>query len=313
MLASEMDLSRAVLDAYEVCRRITRRAAKTFYWGSLLLPRRKRLAAWALYAFCRTIDDSVDCATGTASADATLDRWRRQLQAAYQGRHSDPISLAWVDLLGIYDVPLQPALDLIDGVQMDLRHTQPQTFADLHLYCYRVAGTVGLLMAPILGYRAPEALPCAVDLGIAMQLTNILRDVGEDRRNGRIYLPRAEMERFGYTSDDLARGIVNDAFIDLMRFSIDRAREYYQRARPGLDLLDPGAQLAIRASAEMYRGILAVIEANAYDVFTRRAFVPTTTKLLLLPRLWMNQRTSSAALNLPIASAETNTAPKVHA
>lgn len=304
MLAREMDLSRAVLDAYDVCRRITSRAAKTFYWGSLLLPRRKRLAAWALYAFCRTIDDSVDRATGRADAEATLALWRTRLQAAYQGRHSDPISLAWVDMLGSYNVPLQPALDLIDGMQMDLRHTQPQTFADLHLYCYRVAGTVGLLMSPVLGYRAPEALPCAVDLGIAMQLTNILRDVGEDWHNGRVYLPRAEMEQFGYTSADLAQGKVNSAFIALMRFSIDRAREYYQRAQPGLDLLDPSAQVAIRASAEMYRAILAVIEANNYDVFTRRAFVPTTTKLLLLPRLWRHARGSSVALDLPLEAPE---------
>lgn len=298
MLACETYTPRDVLDAYDVCRRITSRAAKTFYWGSLFLPRRKRMAAWALYAFCRTIDDSVDNATGADHASATLAIWRNRLQAVYQGHHSDPISRAWVDVLHTFDVPLQPALDLIDGVQMDLNHAQPQTFADLHLYCYRVAGTVGLLMAPILGYSAPEALPCAVDLGIAMQLTNILRDIGEDWRNGRNYLPQCEMERFGYTADDLAQGQVNEAFVALMQFSIERAREYYQRARPGIDLLDSSAQLAIRASAEMYRAILAEIEANTYDVFTRRAVVPTTTKLLMMPRLWRNGRGLTPAVPL---------------
>jgi phytoene synthase len=297
----DTELTRDVLRAYDHCRRITRQAAKTFYWGSLLLPRRKRLAAWALYAFCRAADDRVD-QDGGPGADAALERWRERLRAAYRGVASDPITVAWVDMLRAYPVPLQPALDLIDGVQMDLRHAQPQTFEDLHLYSYRVAGTVGLLMAPILGYRAPAALPCAVDLGIAMQLTNILRDVGEDWRHGRCYLPRDEMDRFGYTHADLANGVVNDNFVALMRYSSDRAHEYYRRARPGIDLLDSGAQLAILASAEMYRGILPAIAANGYDVFTRRAHVPTAMKARMLPRLWLQLRATPLELELSAES-----------
>lgn len=307
----ETELPRDVLAAYDHCRQITRQAAKTFYWGSLLLPRRKRLAAWALYAFCRSVDDSVDDPDQTAGPAISLEDWRERLRRAYEGQVSDRITLAWVDMLHHFDVPLQPALDLIDGVQMDQHHRCPQTFADLHLYCYRVAGTVGLLMSPILGYRSPEALPSAVDLGVAMQLTNILRDIGEDFRNGRIYLPDEELERFGYSKAELAAGVINDAFIELMRFQIARAHDYYERARPGIELLDTGAQLAILASAEMYRGILDAIEANGYDVFSRRAYVPTQTKVLMMPRLWLQLRSSH--VDMPADSHKAISSGKIHA
>ncbi len=152
-MIAEADLSREAVHAFEYCRCITRRAAKTFYWGSLLLPSRKRLATWALYAFCRTVDDCVDHQDDPARAEADLDMWRDRLIRAYDGVASDPITQAWLVMLSHYAVPLQPALDLIEGARMDLRFTQPATFDDLHLYCYRVAGTIGLLMSPILGCR----------------------------------------------------------------------------------------------------------------------------------------------------------------
>lgn len=275
-----------LIAAYEHCRQITRRSARTFYWGSLFLPRRKRLATWALYAFCRTVDDIADHPGQFTAPDAALGEWRQRIMMAYEGVVSDLITLAWSDMLRTYPVPLPPALDLIEGMRMDLAPVSPATFADLHLYCYRVAGTIGLLMAPILGYRAPEALTCAVDLGIAMQLTNILRDVGEDQRMGRVYLPRDEMEQFGYSLDDLRQGVIDERFIALMRFQIDRARAYYEQAQPGIDLLDRSAQLAIQTSADLYRGILGEIAENGYDVFTRRAHVSLSAKMLAMPRLW---------------------------
>jgi 15-cis-phytoene synthase len=295
-MIAESDQSRETLDAFEYCRRITRHAAKTFYWGSLLLPHRKRLATWALYAFCRSVDDCVDCQDDPDRAEADLNLWRDRLIRAYDSIASDPITQAWIALLPHYAVPLQPALDLIEGARMDLRFTQPATFDDLHLYCYRVAGTIGLLMSPILGYRSPDALPLAVDLGVAMQLTNILRDVGEDQRNGRIYLPRDEMQRFGYGEADLQAGRISDRFIALMRFQMARAEDYYIRARPGIDMLDKSAQLAILASAEMYRGIHAAIVANDYDVFTKRAYVPLSAKMLMLPKLWLAVKSGPAAM-----------------
>jgi 15-cis-phytoene synthase len=282
--------SRETLDAYAYCRAIIRHASKTFFWGSQLLPPAKRMAAWAVYAFCRTVDDCVDEQPDPACAEAQLDDLRDRLQRAYTGEANDPVMRAWVDMLRVFPIPIQPALDLIAGARMDLHHTQPESFADLHLYCYRVAGTVGLLMSPILGYRSAGALPCAVDLGIAMQLTNILRDIGEDLRNGRIYLPQNEMAAFGYCTDHLSHGVRSKHFIDLMRFQIDRANEYYRRARPGIALLDRGVQWAIATSAEMYRGILAAIVANDYDVFTRRASVPLRTKVALSARLWVASR-----------------------
>ncbi|HKD77298.1 MAG TPA: squalene/phytoene synthase family protein, partial [Ktedonobacterales bacterium] len=179
---------------------------------------------------------------------------------------------------------LQPALDLIDGVEMDLAGERLQTFDDLRTYCYRVAGTVGLLMAPVLGYDSPAALPFAVDLGIAMQLTNIVRDVGADARNGRIFLPQEDLDCFGCSAADIMAGKMDDAFIALIRFQITRAQEYYDRAVPGIAMLDRQAQFAIHASANLYRGILDAIVANGYDVFTRRAYVSLPAKLLIIAR-----------------------------
>lgn len=299
MVAIASNRTQDTLAAYEQCRQVARRAARTFYWGSQFLPAPKRRAAWALYALCRAVDDIADHPSPQLDPRVALNGWRLRLTRAYDGVASDAITRAWVDLLQQFAVPLQPALDLIAGVEMDLDHAQPQTFDDLRLYSYRVAGTVGLLMAPILGYRTPAALPLAVDLGIAMQLTNILRDIGEDARNGRIYLPRDEMAAFGYADDDLRAGRITPAFVALMRFQIARAQAYYERARPGIDLLDANVRLAILASAEWYRGILGVIIANGYDVFTRRARVPFAARLRVMPRLWLDLQHGAPLAPLP--------------
>lgn len=282
-----------VAQAYEYCRIVTQRAAKTFYLGSRLLPPAKRMAVWALYGFCRSIDDAVDVASSTtpAAMQATLDIWRDRLRLAYRGIGTDLISLAWVDMLQRFDVPFRPAMDLIDGVQMDIAGSvRMRTLNELLVYCYRVAGTVGLLMSPILGYVHEDALPHAVELGIAMQLTNILRDVGEDARCNRIYLPSEELERFGYSETELLNGVINDRFIALMQFQIARAHDYYKQARPGIALLNKSVQFAITASAELYHGILPSIEAHQYDVFSQRAHMTTIQKCAALPRIWATAR-----------------------
>ncbi len=276
--------------AYVYCQQVTRQASKTFYWSSLFLPRPKRLAAWAIYAFCRSVDDIADTPDKATDPKRELEVWRSHLRQVYQGEVTHPIMRAWHDMLDHYDVPLQPALDLIDGVQTDLDAVRFASFAELHRYCYRVAGTVGLLMAPVLGYESPAALPCAVNLGVAMQLTNILRDVGEDANLGRIYLPADEIARFGYCEAELLAGVVNAPFVALMQFQIARANRDYAEALPGIALLDPSVQIAIQASARLYRGILAAIEANRYDVYSRRAYVPLSAKLTMMPRLWLNRR-----------------------
>ena len=289
--------------AYEYCRQVTRRASKTFYWASLFLPRHKRLAAWAVYALCRSVDDIADTPEKGSDPLTELAHWRQRLQHVYRGEVTHPIMLAWADMLQQYDVPLQPALDLIDGVQTDLGAVRFDTFEELQRYCYRVAGTVGLLMAPVLGYASPDALPCAVNLGIAMQLTNILRDVGEDANLGRIYLPSAEIAQFGYCEEELLMGVVNASFVQLMQFQIARAESYYEEALPGIGLLDPSVQLAIMASARLYRGILGAITANGYDVFRQRAFVPLSAKVLMMPKLWLSKRLGAGAGERCIASS----------
>lgn len=289
--------------AYEYCRQVTRQASKTFYWGSTFLPPAKRRAVWAIYAFCRTVDDIVDemadCISprtghlrGVDAPSQSLDYWRRSLERIYQGYadNSNPIQHAWVDVLSHYPVPLQAAMDLLDGVEMDLTCNRYQHFDELYVYCYRVAGTVGLLTSPIFGYQCEEALTHAVELGIALQLTNILRDIGEDARRNRIYLPQEEMERFGYSEADLMAGIVNEAFCELLRFQIARAEEYYLRAQPGIILLNQDCRLAVNLSGTLYHTILDRIRMNKYNVFTRRASVPFKMKLAAASQQWMLQQ-----------------------
>lgn len=276
-----------VADAYAYCQRVARQIARTFYYGSLFLPPEKRRATWTLYAFCRTADDIADEPDIYPEPEAELARWRAALTAAYAGQPRGPVMTAWADMLERFPVPIAPALDLLDGVAMDLHGQRYATFDDLRLYCYRVAGTVGLLMASILGYDDPAALDAAVDLGIAMQLTNILRDIGEDLTHGRVYLPAEDMARFGYSEDVLRAGIVNPAFVQLIEHQIARAEGYYARGMRGISLLAPESRLAIALSARLYHDILTRIRRNGYDVFSRRAHISPAGKLAALPGVWL--------------------------
>lgn len=274
-------------EGYEVCRRVAREVARTFYYGSLFLPAPQRKAAWALYAFCRTADDMADEPDLFPDPLESLARWREDLRETYAGRPIGPVMVAWADLLGRYKVPIEPALDLLDGVEMDVRGASYETFDDLYTYCYRVAGTVGLLMTPVLGYEREEALACAVDLGVAMQLTNILRDVGEDAAHGRVYLPVEDLARFNYTQGDLFAGILDARFRRLMEFEMARAEAFYERGMRGVKMLAPEGQLAIALSGALYRQILHRVRRNRYDVFTRRAHVPLVGKLAAVPVAWL--------------------------
>ena len=275
-------------EAYAYCQHITRSIARTFYYGSLFLPTAKRQAAWALYAFCRSADDIADEPELYPEPLLELERWRTSLTEVYSGRPRGPVMTAWAGMLEHFAVPIEPALDLLAGVEMDARGQRYTTFDELRLYCYRVAGTVGLLMSPVLGYNSPAALDAAVDLGIAMQLTNILRDVGEDLTNGRIYLPAEDMARFGYTEDELKAGTVNNSFVRLIEHQIARAEHYYARGMRGIALLQPESRLAIALSARLYSNILQRIRRNHYDVFSRRAHVSLAGKLAALPGVWLS-------------------------
>lgn len=265
---------------YRACGAITHRHSKSFALSLRFLPAAKRRAVWAVYAFCRTADDIVDQAGAPAARLAAIDAWEAELHAAYAGRATDPIFVAFADAAARYHVPLFAALDLLRGARMDVSVNRYATYAELRDYCYLVASTVGVLVAPILGARDGEALDDAIALGHAMQLTNILRDVGEDARMGRIYLPLDEMARFGYTEADLLATTVDGRFVELMRFQIDRARRLYREAEPGIARLHPESRYTVRLALHLYRGILGAIEANNYDVFTKRAYVPLQAKIL---------------------------------
>ncbi len=266
--------------AYAACRDITRTASKTFYLASLFLGAEKRRAVWAVYAFCRTADDLVDTEAPAGERLARLDELERKLIAASRGIASEPFFDAYADAASTYGIPLEPALELLRGARTDITIRRYATYAELCEYCYLVASTVGLLVSPILGYASDEALPFGVTLGRAMQLTNILRDVGEDARMGRVYLPTEDLTRFGYAEAEIFDGVLDERFVALMKFQIARVRELYREAEPGIAMLSPESRYTVRLALSLYRGILDAIERNGYDVFRRRAYVPLRAKVV---------------------------------
>jgi phytoene synthase len=267
-------------DCYRVCREIARVHSKTFYLSSLFLSPRKRRAVWAVYAFCRTADDIVDRVAPARERLDAIAAWERGLLDAYDGRAADPIYIAFADAARCFGIPIEPALDLLRGARMDVTVRRYDTYDDVREYCYLVASTVGLLVMPVLGTISPAAARYGIALGRAMQMTNILRDVGEDARMDRIYLPAEDLRRFGCTEASIADGVVDERFRELMRFEIARVRTMYAEAEPGIALLAPESRYTVRLALSLYRGILARIEANRYDVFTHRAYVPLRSKML---------------------------------
>lgn len=280
--AGDASLSRA----YELCGKIAAHHSKSFYMASALLPEEKRSAVRALYAFCRTVDDIVDDGSVVGRA-AELDYWRNLSQGLMPPRPDDLAAQAWADTRSRFHIPPRYALQLIDGVSTDINPRRYKNFDDLATYCYGVASTVGLMSMYIVGFKSNEALPYAIKLGVALQVTNILRDVGEDLRNGRIYLPKDELKIFGISDKQLERCQVNDAWRNFMRYQIARARALYAEAEKGLPYLERDGQLAVGASANFYQGILETIEANDYDVFSKRASLTTWGKLSRIPALWL--------------------------
>lgn len=242
-------------------------------------------AIHALYAFCRTTDDLVDESHGTTDSGRLLANWRLRLAKSDLTSH-DLVPLAWTYAQAHYGIPRGYADQLIDGIASDLVQGRYSTFAELTEYCYGVASTVGLMVMHIVGFRGAPALPYAIKLGVALQLTNILRDVGEDWRAGRLYLPLDELAAFGLSEADIAAGRVDDRWRAFMRFQIDRTRVLYQEAEPGLAFLASDGRFAIGAASTLYRVILNDIKAHDYDVFHRRAHVSLWGKLKRLPGTW---------------------------
>jgi len=253
---------------------------RTFYFASQILPAAKKRAIHSAYAYCRVADDLVDREQelGTEVVLARLAVWEDQLEHPV-----DPVAIAYASTRDRYDIPMRPNRDLFTGVRMDLTQAEYPTWDALREYCYCVAGTVGLITAPILGARSDDALPYAVELGIAMQLTNILRDVAEDARLGRLYLPLEDLAAFGVDRASIVAGAPTGDFAGLMRFEIDRARSFYESALTGYASLDVVGQFATVASAHLYGKILGQIEALEYDVFRERAHVSTLHKVREVP------------------------------
>ena len=272
--------------AYRLCGQISAHYSKSFYMASGLLPEEKRSAVRALYAFCRTVDDIVDEGS-VVGREMELEYWRGIVQGHIHPRPDDLVAQAWADARNRYLVPTRYALQLIDGVARDLTQSRYQSFDDLATYCYGVASTVGLMSMHIVGFKSNEAVPCAIRLGVALQMTNILRDIGEDFRAGRVYLPQDELDAYGLSEDDLECGEVTTRWRSFMRFQIQRVRELYSEAESGIRFLERDGQMAISAASNFYQGILDAIEVNDYDVFATRANLSAWGKISRLPGLWM--------------------------
>lgn len=275
--------------AYRHAERVTADHSKSFHFASGLLPEEKRSAVRALYAFCRTVDDIVDESTDD-ERESKLDYWRGMIEHG-SFLDDDLVATAWADTLARYHIPRHYALQLIDGVARDLTQVRYQTFEELATYCYGVASTVGLMSMYIVGFKSNDAVPYAIKLGVALQMTNILRDIGEDYRNGRLYLPCEELLFYGIHEQDIAEGRLTDNWRQFMKFQIERTRQLYEESWAGVKLLEREGQLAIGAASIFYQGILDEIEKNDYDVFTRRASLSAIQKVSRIPALWMRVKT----------------------
>jgi phytoene synthase len=280
---------------------LTRRSRSNFYYAFLALPRPRRDALYAVYAFCRTVDDIVDLG---AERGADPDTQRRQLAEwrAIAGQCFDPaapaptqpIAQRLAAAVAAYPIPRGALEAIVDGVEMDLDRRVYETMDDLYTYCYRVAAAVGLCAIEIFGYTDPRARDYAVNLGIALQLTNIMRDVGADARAGRVYLPQTDLRRFGVRADDLSAGRYTDGFVRLMAYQAERARDYYRRARQTFPVADARRLVAAEIMGQIYAALLAEIEARRFRVFGERVSVPATRKIAIAVRCWVNGRLGRA-------------------
>ena len=269
--------------SYAFCQRIARTRARNFYYSFLLLSREQREAMCAIYAFMRYCDDISE---GEGASREGIERWRQDLDCALEGRFgSNLLWPAFHDTVQRYNIPHEYFFQMIEGVSSDLQPKQLQTFDELYRYCYQVASVVGLTIIHIFGFESPEALQLAEKCGIAFQLTNILRDVREDRENGRIYLPEEDIRKFGA---DL--GVHDERFVKLMSFEAARARAYYDESRPLLELVHKRSRPSLWALIEIYRRLLTRIEGSNFNVLKKRIRVPTWEKLSILASAALNCR-----------------------
>jgi phytoene synthase len=271
----------------EYCQDKAASSGSSFYYSFMFLPPEKRRAITALYAFCREVDDVVDECSDEGVARTTLNWWRSEVAAIYGGKPQHPVALALVPVAKRFNLPQKHLLEIIDGMEMDLDHCRYPDFQSLQLYCYRVASVVGLLAAEIFGYRDPETLKYAHDLGIAFQLTNIIRDVGEDARRNRIYLPREELAQFGVSEADIVHAKETDNFQKLMAFQVERAQRYYRQALEHLPAADRKSQRTGLIMAAIYSATLDEVVASGCHVLKERVSLGPGYKLWLAFKAWL--------------------------
>lgn len=296
-------MSNEIETAYEYCESVTKKYAKSFYFAAKFLPKHKQKAVYPIYAFCRHVDDAVDEAefSDEKAAVEAVESWRKLLEEAYRNSNEvktqnsktesqNLIFIAWKDLLSKYKIPQKLPFELMEGVLMDTTFKRYETFEDLYVYCYRVASTVGLMSSEILGYADEIALEYAEALGVAMQLTNILRDVKEDAAMGRIYLPQEDLRRFEVSESQIYAGEMNENFVNLMKFQIARAREFYEKGERGIRLLEKDSRFTVLLASRIYGKILDEIERQNYDIFARRAHRTFSQKILSIPKIWLQSR-----------------------
>lgn len=275
---------------YEQAGVATAAGSKSFYFATRFFPPDLARAAHAVYWFCRYTDDLVDDCETLDAGRRDLRAWTEALRDATQpGASTDhPVLRTFLDTAAQYAIPLEYAFELIEGMRMDLNGTRYANFEELRLFCYRVASVVGLMMCCVIGFEndgdRERALPHAIDLGIAMQLTNILRDIGEDLARNRIYLPSDEIQQFGYSEEELQSHVRNEPFRRLMQFQVERARQYYARGNDGIRMLNARGRFAVKIASDVYREILVRVERSDFAVFDRRAVVPPVQKYWLTAR-----------------------------
>lgn len=273
-------------DPHAYCQEKAASSGSSFYYSFMFLPPERRQAITALYAFCREVDDVVDECHDLQVAQTKLDWWRNEVRQVFGGQPQHPVGQALKDVIQRFPLPMEQLLEVIDGMQMDLNQTRYLDWKALNLYCYRVASVVGLLSAEIFGYTNRQTLKYAHDLGLAFQLTNIIRDVGEDARRGRIYLPVDELQRFNVPARQILDAKHSDNFRELMAFQAARARQLYDQAFAQLPAEDRKAQRPGLIMAAIYRTLLDEIEADGFLVLDRRTSLTPLRKIWIAGRTW---------------------------
>ncbi|MGD9849648.1 MAG: presqualene diphosphate synthase HpnD [Nitrospirales bacterium] len=277
-------------EAQVICTAYTKKSGSNFYYSFLFLPQHRREAMYTIYAFCKLVDSAVDEPAPGSQPSEEVAKWRQEVSATYRGHPTQPVTISLAAHLQTFDIPESLLQELITGVEMDLTINRFMTFPDLYQYCYRVASVVGLICLKIFQTRSPAAEDYAVNLGLAFQLTNILRDLKGDAEHNRIYLPLEDLQRFGYPEDALLRQQSSPALVNLVQFECERAQSYYQKAEDILKALPPSDQKSL-VVAEIMRGvysrILQQLEDREYQVFGPRVRVPPMQRLAIASNIWV--------------------------